>query len=83
MKGTPQASTLLGAQLLEGYAMVKRITDNGTVYHEPPYTWKEERDFYRRIGGGPITVLRGPPAKPSSEPPQQQQQGKDPSQDQQ
>jgi hypothetical protein len=42
--------------------MVKRITDNGTVYHEPPYTKEEEIDFYRRMSGGPITVLRGAPS---------------------
>jgi len=26
--------------------------------HEPPYTKAEEDEFYRRIGGGPITVAR-------------------------
>jgi hypothetical protein len=30
------------------------------VGHEPPYTEEEEMDFYRRIGGGPVTMYRGP-----------------------
>jgi hypothetical protein len=38
--------------------MVKRTTPHGTTYHEPPYTPEEERDFYRRIAGGPITVVK-------------------------
>ncbi len=38
--------------------MVKRVAENGSIYHEPPYTAEEEADFYRRINnGGPITMV--------------------------
>ena len=37
--------------------MVVKII-NGMRIHEPPYTKAEEDEFYRRIGGGPITVAR-------------------------
>lgn len=63
--------------------MIKRVAENGSIYHEPPYTAEEEADFYRRIdNGGPITIVRShrgvaagpapagaPPAAPSQEPP--------------
>ena len=29
---------------------------HGNRYHEPPYTQAEEDEFYRRVGGGPVTV---------------------------
>lgn len=32
--------------------MVKRISDSGLTWHEPPYTAEEEADFYRRVAGG-------------------------------
>ena len=56
--------------------MVKRIAENGAEYHEPPYTPEEEMDFYRRIAGGPVTVVkqarrlhqRAPQPKPEEEP---------------
>jgi hypothetical protein len=35
---------------------------------EPAPTSAQERDFYRRIGGGPVTVLRPAPPKPSDAP---------------
>jgi hypothetical protein len=38
---------------------VKRITDKGYIYHEPPYTRAEEDEFYRRNAGGPVAVYRG------------------------
>jgi hypothetical protein len=44
--------------------MVRRIAKNGYAWHEPPYTWEEEQDFYRRIGGGPVTVVRRPSVDP-------------------
>jgi hypothetical protein len=40
--------------------MVRKVAENGAVYHARPYTWEEERDFYRRIAGGPVTVLHAP-----------------------
>ena len=39
--------------------MVRRITPKGTPYHEPPYTPEEEADRYRRVGRGPVTIVRG------------------------
>jgi hypothetical protein len=47
---------------------------NGRLYHEPPYTRKEQREFRRRIdNGGPMIVVHGsrtlvPP--PREKPPQ-------------
>jgi hypothetical protein len=35
---------------------------------EPAITSAQERDFYRRIGGGPVTILRPAPQKPSAAP---------------
>jgi len=35
--------------------ILKYVTKNGMRIHEPPYTKAEEDEFYRRIGGGPIT----------------------------
>lgn len=32
-------------------------------WHEPPYTWEEEMEFYRRMSpkpGVPMTIYRGP-----------------------
>ena len=48
--------------------MVRRTGDDGGVWHEPPYTWEEEQDMYRRMGGGPVTILRAPRGGASSEP---------------
>jgi hypothetical protein len=44
--------------------MVRRTADNGAVYFEPPYTWDEEQEMYRRVGGGPVTVLHAPKPNP-------------------
>jgi hypothetical protein len=41
--------------------MVRKLDPWGAPYHEPPYTWEEKRDFYRRIGGGPVTVVKRSP----------------------
>jgi len=38
--------------------ILKYVTKNGMRIHEPPYTKVEKDEFYRRIGGGPITVAR-------------------------
>lgn len=43
--------------------MVRKVSPDGVAYHEPPYTKKEEDDFYRRMGNPPITVVRGPAAE--------------------
>ena len=39
--------------------MVRKIAENGSFYHEPPYTEEEEEmELYRvAVGTGPITVL--------------------------
>jgi hypothetical protein len=48
--------------------MVKVYGKDGTVlFHEPPFTWEEEQDFYRRMAGGPKVVLHAPaPAAPKT-----------------
>jgi hypothetical protein len=51
--------------------MVRKRAENGTFYHEPPYTAEEEHEFYRRTAGGPVTVVRPkaepqPPSSPHS-----------------
>jgi hypothetical protein len=45
--------------------MVKVKVGDG-YFHEPPYTWEEEQEFYRRIGGGPKTLLHAPPPVPNA-----------------
>lgn len=40
--------------------MVKRVTPEGSVYYEPPYTPAEEAEFYRQFAGAPVATLRGP-----------------------
>ena len=42
--------------------MVVKVDRYGNRYHSPPYTKAEEAEFYRRIGGGPVTVYRARPA---------------------
>ena len=40
--------------------MVIRKTEDGHIYHEPPYTEKEQEEFRRRINGdGPMTIIWG------------------------
>jgi hypothetical protein len=39
--------------------ILKFITKNGTKVHGPPYTKKEEADFYGRNANGPVTVASG------------------------
>jgi hypothetical protein len=38
--------------------VVRYVTKNGGVMMGPPYTEAEQQDLYRRIAGGPWTVLR-------------------------
>jgi hypothetical protein len=49
--------------------MVRRVSKNGAVWEKPPYTEEEERDFYRRVGGGPKTVVHRPAPAPEVPPP--------------
>ena len=53
--------------------VLKYIGKTGSRIYGPPYTTAAEDEFYRRIGGGPITVAR--PASDRKEPtsPKQQQ----------
>jgi hypothetical protein len=48
--------------------MVRVKGSGGLYFHEPPYTWAEEQGFYRRVSGGPITVVRTPAAKKAAKP---------------
>jgi hypothetical protein len=49
--------------------MVKIYSKNGVyVGDEPPYTEEEEMDFYRRIGGGPVSILHAPKTAASTSP---------------
>jgi hypothetical protein len=38
--------------------MVVKVDKWGNRYHEPLYTKAEGAEFYRCIGGGPVTVAR-------------------------
>jgi hypothetical protein len=38
--------------------MVRKMAENGSYYHEPPYTEEEELEIYRRMNAGPFKVLR-------------------------
>jgi hypothetical protein len=49
---------LVITRTMQGAAMVVKVDKWGNRYYEPPYTKAEEAEFYRRIGGGPITVAR-------------------------
>ena len=41
--------------------MVRKLTPEGTPYHELPYTKEEIEEYYRRIRGGPISILHSGP----------------------
>ena len=42
--------------------MVMKKTEGGHIYHEPPYTKKEQREFRRWFDSdGPITVVSSGP----------------------
>jgi hypothetical protein len=53
--------------------MVTRYTKKGNAYREPPYSAEEEAEFYRRMSGGPITVVKPAPAAATKQKPQPQQ----------
>jgi hypothetical protein len=53
--------------------MVVKRDKHGNCYHEPPYTKAEEDEFYRRIGGGPVTVARSAGDRTKQTSPKQQQ----------
>ena len=36
--------------------MVVKVDKYGNRIHSPPYTKAEEDEFYRRVGGGPVTI---------------------------
>ena len=68
--------------------MVMKKTEGGYIYHEPPYTRKEQREFDRRINnGGPITVVYSGPVgqryKSPPPPPEEQHPPSGPPQDDQ
>jgi hypothetical protein len=48
---------------MEAPMVVKIRTPEGSELHEPPYTKEEIDDFYKRVGNGPVTVLRGADAQ--------------------
>ena len=47
--------------------VLKYIIKTGSRIYGPPYTEAEEDDFYRRVGGGPITVARPASDRKASE----------------
>jgi hypothetical protein len=48
-----------------GNKMVRKRAENGSFYHEPPYTEEEELDLYRRMASGPkIARQSRPPSAP-------------------
>jgi hypothetical protein len=51
--------------------MVVKIINGMRRIHEPPYTKAEEDEFYRRIGGGPVTVARPADDRKEQTPPKQ------------
>jgi hypothetical protein len=52
--------------------MVVKVTKSGMRIHESPYTQAEEDEFYRRIGGGPVTVARPASDRKAPKSPKQQ-----------
>jgi len=49
--------------------MVRKVAENGTFYHEPPYTEEEELRLYRH--GPAFKILHpSPPAAAPEHPPQ-------------
>jgi hypothetical protein len=56
--------------------MVRKVAEDGGVWHEAPYTEAEEEEFYWRISHGVVQVAHGgrtivpqPPRPPKSDPP--------------
>jgi hypothetical protein len=48
--------------------VVRYVLPNGVKVMGPPFTEAEEQDLYRRIDGGPWTVLRTAKAPRTAEP---------------
>ena len=48
--------------------MVRIVTKSGRAYHQPPYTKEEERETYRRMAGGPVTIRHSQPRVPDKPP---------------
>jgi hypothetical protein len=48
--------------------VVRYVTKEGGVMMGPPYTEAEEQELYRRIAGGPWTILRTAKAPRTAEP---------------
>jgi hypothetical protein len=46
-----------------------RVKSDDGYFHELPYTWEEERDFYRAMADGPKTVVHAPRPAPKTEEP--------------
>ena len=62
--------------------MVLKYTPDGNPYREPPYSAAEEAEFYRRMSGGPVTVVKPAPAvapqrKPQPQPPEERAESKE------
>jgi len=56
--------------------MVRKVAEDGGVWHEPPYTEEEERDLDYRLNCPPIQVMHGsrtivpqPPRPAKNDPP--------------
>jgi hypothetical protein len=47
--------------------MVKVTLPDGTVFHEPPYTWEEQLEIARRMNGGVVSFSRVSP-RPNAAP---------------
>jgi hypothetical protein len=54
--------------------MIVKIDKHGNRIHGPPYTKAEKDEFYRRIGGGPVTVVRSADDHKEQKSPKQQRQ---------
>jgi len=63
--------------------MVRKVAEDGGVWHEPPYTEAEKEEFYWRISHGVVQVANGgrtivpqPPrplkSDPANDPPESQ-----------
>lgn len=55
--------------------MVRKIAENGSAWHEAPYTEEEERELRRRLNCPPVPVMHGqrtivfrPPTPPKNDP---------------
>ena len=58
--------------------MVRKMSDTGGYYHEPPYTEAEEDELYRRMDAGPFArIVRPastvPPHPQAARPPREEQ----------